>query len=342
MKLLNIIVVLALIAPAALAQPFDSLALVQGRQPSSTPGTRTLRGVVVTATDVPLARVRVAVFGKVPAPAGLVTNTPTGAVLQQLATLERLATQPPVLTDERGQFTVRVPDADSVILKFTKARYAALTVDVPRNVSNAQGATDLRVRLTLGGAISGQVRDQYGGPVMQVAVTARRLSPGSGADPLVLTATTNDLGEFRFGNLAAGAYAIAGRPPASVVPVSAALAQEEQTVNVSLGSEVGGIDLAVDVPSELGVRDAGTRPAAPGATGAVSGRITTARGVPIAGAVVQAYGAGDSFLPAVETDAGGRYVIDRIPPGTTGFSRSSVASSPQSRGRRKTPQKSCR
>jgi len=51
MKLLNIIVALALTAPAALAQ-----------QPGTpgTPGTLTLRGVVVTANDTPLPRVRVA------------------------------------------------------------------------------------------------------------------------------------------------------------------------------------------------------------------------------------------------------------------------------------------
>ena len=313
MKPIRLLVLLALLTPPALAQPFDSLALAQGRQPSGAPGTRTLRGVVVTSSDVPLARVRVAVFGKVPAPAGLVTTTPTGAALQQLATLEQLATQPTVLTDERGQFTVRVPDADSVFLKFTKARYAALTVDIRRDDSNAQSGMEMRVRLTLGGAISGQVRDQYGAAVMQVAVTARRLGPGSAADPPLLTSTTNDLGEFRFGGLAAGAYAVGLRPGLTGAGTEIK-PPDEQTVNVSFGAEVGGIDVSITVPSELAGRTAATKPAGPDATGSVRGRVATAKGVPIAGATVQAYGI-DGFMPAVESDAGGRYVIDKLPPG---------------------------
>jgi len=309
----GLIALLALLTPPALAQRPSTLG-TQG-----TPGTRVLRGVVVTANDTPLPRVRVA-LESAPRSGTLAQQPPDSlealrARNEELAALELvLATQLPVLTDERGQFTVRVPNVDSVFLRFSKARYAAISVNVGRNDSNAQSATDLRVRLTLGGAISGQVRDQNGGSVMQAVVTARRLSPASAADQSELRATTNDLGEFRFGGLVAGAYSV-GLGQVLTGAGTELKTPEEQTVNVSLGSEVAGIDLRVDAPSELVVRNTVTKPAGPDATGSVRGRVATSTGVPIAGATVQAYGAADSFLPAVESDARGRYVIDRMPPG---------------------------
>src|SRR5688572_25452096 len=113
MKKLRLIALIALLAPPALAQPFDSLALAQGRQPSGTPstlgtpGTLTLRGVVVTASDVPLPRVHVGVVSAQSqqlAAAGLSPRSERG-----------------VLTDDRGLFTITVPATGPVRLAFTKA-----------------------------------------------------------------------------------------------------------------------------------------------------------------------------------------------------------------------------
>jgi hypothetical protein len=298
MRLTVVVILLALITPVARAQ--------QPPGTPGTPGTRTLRGVVVTSSDVPLARVRVAVTMQRSGTAG---DPRTGVAVAVDALIE-----PPVLTDDRGQFTVRVPDADSVRLTFTKARYATANVVVSRSDLNQQNAIDMRVRLSLGAAISGQVRDQHGAPVMQMAVTARWLGSQPPSDPSVLTATTNDLGEFRFGGLAAGAYAIGLRPVLTGRGVELPAPPDEQTVNVSSGAEVSGIDVSITVPSELADRNTDTKPADPAATESIRGRVATARGVAIAGALVQAYGA-DNFMPAVESDARGQYVIDRLPPG---------------------------
>lgn len=280
MRLVNVIVVLMLIAPAAVAQ-----------QAVPTPAARTLRGVVLTASDVPLPRVRVTVTG---AP----------------------ATEPPVLSDERGQFSVRVPDADPVRLTFAKARYAAVTVDVRRSELNAGNTAGMRVRLSLGGAISGQVRDRSGAPVVEVTVTVRQTWPAAQSEPPVLAATSNDLGEFRFGGLVAGVYSIGVRPVPSIInTVGAALAPTgEQSVNVGLGAEVSGLDLTIDVPSELPMRH--TERADPATTGSLRGRVITPRGAPVAAAGVQIYGLeSGAVTEAVETDARGRYVIDRMVPG---------------------------
>jgi protocatechuate 3,4-dioxygenase beta subunit len=148
---------------------------------------------------------------------------------------------------------------------------------------------------------------------MQVAVTARRLDASSTAEAPELTETTNDLGEFRFGGLGAGTYGVVVRPSLTTVGTELK-GPDEQRVNLSLGTEAGGIDFAITVPSELAGRNADRKPDDLTATGAVSGRVMTVRGVPIAGAIVQAYGR-DNFMPSVESDARGRFLIDRLPPG---------------------------
>jgi len=171
--------------------------------------------------------------------------------------------------------------------------------------------------MSLGGAISGQVRDRSGAPVMLAPVLARRAGPATPANP-VLTVSTNDLGEFRFGGLEAGAYVIAARPPtlfstATLKGPDAPPGSAEHPVNVSLGAEVSGVDVTIDMPSELRRSD-GPAPVNPAATGSLRGRVRTPQGAPIAGAVVQAYLNG-APSEAVESDARGGYTISRLAPG---------------------------
>ena len=279
MKLGAVLVVVALAVPPATAQ-----------QPPATPGTLTLRGVVVTDNDVPLARVRVTIV-----------NVP-GA-------------EPPTFTDDRGEFATPLPDTESMRLTFTKARYAAATIDLRRGDVNRRDAPVLRVRLSLGGAISGHVRDQFGNPVMPATITAQRMGSGVAAGASVLTATTNDLGEFRFGGLVAGAYVIRLSRVQSGAEANIPEPSAEQTVNVGLGAEVSGIDLTIEMPSELARYPRGLRnQPGPDATASLRGRVLTAQGAPIAGALVQARGPG-GLTQAVESDARGRYVIDFVAPG---------------------------
>ncbi len=195
------LVVVALMSPAVTARQQSAATAV------------TLRGMVVTDNDVPLARVRVAVME---------------------------SSEPATFTDASGQFALRVPDTESVRLMFTKAKYVALTTDVRRGGADLRDAAGLRVRLSLGAAISGHVRDRSGDPVLRAAVTARRLgaTPLPGLPALSVT-TTDDLGEFRFGGLAAGAYVIGVHRVQSGAERNVPEQFDEQTVNVSLGAEVG-------------------------------------------------------------------------------------------------------
>lgn len=245
-----------------------------------------VRGVVVTDNDVPLARVRVA------APD---------------------STEPSTFTDTRGQFTLRVPDNESVRLSLTKARYAAVRLEVPRRVGGLRDVVGLRVRLSLGAVISGHVRDRAGEPVLQAQVTARRPGVVSAVVPSVLATTTDDLGEFRFGGLDAGAYVVRVSRVQAGAERNVPATFDEHTVNVSGGAEVV-MDLRIDMPSALARNPQGYRnEPGPGATASVRGRVVTPQGAAIAGALVQVRGPGGPTQ--VESDTRGRYVFDGLAPG---------------------------
>src|SRR5687767_9739938 len=273
MRLPVSLVLVALVAPHATAQ-----------QPAASGPAFTLRGVVTTANEAPLARVRVAVVGVA-------------------------VSDPPVLTDEGGQFSIGLPDVESIRLTFTKARYAVVTQEIRRSERNAREAAPLRIRMSLGGAINGRVRDRSGAPVDEAVITARRSTP-PGAATQILTTTTNDLGEFRLGGLAAGTYVISARPRAEFSGPSSE--PEERTVNVGLGSEIAGLDLIVDVPAR--VADKPT-PVRAGANASIRGRVVNPQGTPVAGASVQAYGSDGRTTTGAASDARGRYAIERLEAG---------------------------
>ncbi len=279
MRLAAVLVLLVLVGQAATAQ-----------QPPAAAATVTVRGVVTSANDVPLPRVRVAVAGA------------------------RGEIEPGVLTDTRGQFTIRGPAPQGLV--FSKAGYIPYTAALPR--TQATGTPDVRVRLLRGGAISGVVVDQTGVRVMLATVTARRV--GSPASVAPLFTTTNDLGEFRFGGLADGAYTMAARP--SEFSLTGPIEQREKvvtaatvegpTVTVSTGTDITNISLAIVAPSDLASR-VNSRPADadPQATASIAGRVVTSDGLPVARAMVLVHR--QSILPRLaETDERGRYVIDRL------------------------------
>ena len=150
------LLVLALIGSAAEAQ-----------QPAAPTPTVTLHGVVTTVNDAPLPRVRVAM---------------TGTVADVIGS--------GVLTDARGQFTLRVPAIGATRVSFTKAGYVPQTAELSSSQLRAQ-TQELRVRLARGGAIAGHVLDRSGG-VMMATVMARRVGATTAEAPL--STTTNDLG----------------------------------------------------------------------------------------------------------------------------------------------------
>ena len=287
-------------------------AVAAAQQPAA-PATLIVSGVVTTANDAPLPRVRVAI---------------AAVVSPQLASMgARVRPERSVLTDNDGRFTISVPSSASIRLEFLKARYITQVADVaPREL----GARELRIRMSLAGAISGQVIDRSGGPLISGNVELRRAGSVQADAPLSTTAT-NDLGEYRFGGLAPGRYVVRAIPSmfglgadipdlkvdGKVVSGRQALVEAAAVtgpaVDVVSGNETVGITLALDAPSEMDY-GAGTRDAHPDATASVSGRVIGLDGAPIQRAVVHAY---RPYVAGrqVETDQRGRYRIDRLLPG---------------------------
>jgi protocatechuate 3,4-dioxygenase beta subunit len=295
MRLRAVLTLLALTAVAPSAQ-----------QPAAPSATVVLRGVVTTANDVPLPRVRVA---------------PAVAVLPQMAMLGvRPEAARGVLTDDRGQFTIRVPSTATLRLAFVKARYTAFTAEVsPRDL--AAQDSDIRVRMSLAGAISGLVLDRSGGRL--ISATVLLLPTGAGAsDTPLATTRTNDLGEYRFGGLTPGRYVVAAR--SSVFALGADVPDREAIVNaagvrapavdVSAGADLGNVDLTIDAPSEIDQDARAQREVDPAGTASLSGRVVGIDGIPVGRAVVHAYRPYVSGRQ-VETDARGRYRIDGLGPG---------------------------
>jgi len=307
MRLAATLVLFALIGPATFAQ-----------QPAAPAAALTVRGVVTTANDAPLPRVRVAIPAAVP-PILAGSNI-------------RRAPERVVLTDDLGRFTIRVAASASTILEFSKARYITQAASIsPRDLSTP--GSEVRVRMALAGAISGQVIDRSGGPLWSATVTLRRAGDARDSAPLATT-TTNDLGEYRFGGLAPGRYVASAK--SSVFALGAdipddnvkgamisgqrrealvdAAAVTGPAVDVSASSETNGITLMINPPSEIDA-GAGNKPdASPDATASVSGRVVGVDGRPIQRAVVHVH------LPyvtgrQVETDQNGRYRVDRLVPG---------------------------
>jgi protocatechuate 3,4-dioxygenase beta subunit len=118
--------------------------------------------------------------------------------------------QGPVLTDEDGRFQAIIP-GDGGGLRLTKTGYAPLFIER----AALRSGTQLMVRMAKGGAVVGTVVDQQGFPVPNVAVRVRRVTDGvtpPGGNTQAI-AETDDLGEFRVGNLAAGRYSVAANGP---------------------------------------------------------------------------------------------------------------------------------
>jgi hypothetical protein len=241
----------------------------------------------------------------------------------------------PVLTDDDGRFSIRLPSAAAATLTATKAGFAAMTLRLP---ATALGR-EVSLRLARGAAISGRIVDAAGTPAADVPVAVRHLG-GAGGGPQHIV-TTDDLGEYRIGGLASGRYLLlTGSLPSGVMiggvsssasvivqaaspplPISRALLESDQSIEVAAGQEVTALDLrlpAQPTPAEQraemlarGVRS--TLPC-PG-TASVRVRVTTDNGEPLAGASVWLSMKGSIVSRSIQrTGAGGMTVFDCLAP----------------------------
>jgi protocatechuate 3,4-dioxygenase beta subunit len=236
-----------------------------------------------------------------------------------------------VLSDDRGRFALVVPSATRTITA-SKAGYAAVATAAP------QDAEDIEVRLEAGSAVSGRVTDPGGVPVALVRVTVRRDIPGrdTGAVAAAFETTTDDLGEYRAGGLAAGRYAVTVALPRPAAPGagSPATANVSQAIDLRAGEEAG-VSLVIAPPvtnidpfdefaaatqaalAQLRSGSGGALPNGrllPMGDATLRGRVLAEQGEPLAGAIVTVHRAGLQ-VRATMTDASGEYVMIGLPPG---------------------------
>ena len=271
---------------------FALMGAIAGAQQPAAPVT--VSGAVTASDDrTPLPRVRVAVAGTAGSEAS-------------------------VLTDARGHFQIAVADVASVRLAFRKTGYLSFALDVPTRVSTDRD-TGLRVRLMRAGAISGRVSDQRGSP-LRVTLSARRV--GAPATSTPLSTNSNDLGEYRFGGLSEGTYIVTARPPLDPVggPEAraverTALPLEASPTNVRAGEESGNVNLTFNLPLRTAQRTLNSARSDGTSTTAISGRVVGQDGIPVAGVSVLAMQPASGGGWTTDTDADGRYRLDRLPPG---------------------------
>jgi Carboxypeptidase regulatory-like domain len=172
-------------------------------------------------------------------------------------------------TDEAGHFLIKDLEAGSYMLSARHARYAfqmfgsrSGLMSVARlTLAAGQALKQIDFKLQPNSVISGKVVDEEGEPLKDVRVAALRLVYQRGRRqymPMRME-TTNDLGEFRVGNLAEGKYLVAavllkqgGGKPAEDGTEPAYLptfypnspeASGAAPVTVGAGTEAGGTDI---------------------------------------------------------------------------------------------------
>jgi protocatechuate 3,4-dioxygenase beta subunit len=114
-------------------------------------------------------------------------------------------------TDAEGKFQIRgvKPGRYRVVLQHVSFRQSGGRMGTPLILNSAADARNLVFHMQAGATISGKVVDSDGDPMANVSVQAMRV--GSNGRRFAGDhgyASTNDLGEYRIGNLRAGSYLV--------------------------------------------------------------------------------------------------------------------------------------
>ncbi|HWQ53055.1 MAG TPA: carboxypeptidase-like regulatory domain-containing protein [Bryobacteraceae bacterium] len=171
---------------------------------------------------------------------------------------------------EAGEFTFRDLDAGSYILMGDHPRYARQTYGSrnglmggsPLTISAGQEMREITFKVQPNAVASGRVLDEDGEPLQGVLVTPLKgmYHQGRRQHIPVGSAMSNDLGEYRIANLAAGTYVLSAtlmRPGQSPAPAAdqpeetyittyypnATVVSAAAPVEVTVGADMGGMDI---------------------------------------------------------------------------------------------------
>ena len=200
--------------------------------------------------------------------ADAVSGRPLKDVSLMLMDASRTGSPNATTTDEAGHFILKNLDAGGYMLLATHPRYArqmygsrnGLMGGTRLTIAAGQALKEIIFKLQPNSIISGKVTDEEGEPLKDVMVRALTsiYQRGRRQQIPVGMASTNDLGEFRIGNLAAGKYLIwatvmrqGGKPAAdgtesAYLPTFYPNSPETSgaaPVAVGAGTEAGGTDI---------------------------------------------------------------------------------------------------
>ena len=262
---------------------------------------------------------------------GRVVSAATGDPLRNVRVVVTSAREAaPLLTDGDGRFSLFPPTDGSCTLSVAKPGYAKTTVTVQTP------AEPLIVTMPKGAVIAGTVMDDRGDPVVGASVIIETAG-AEGRKPAVLaTPTTNDLGEYRAGDLPAGPVVVAifAAPtsfrmtvsPGGMTISSSGRGDPEQRVyfpgvtsaataavfSLQPGDEHAGVSFTVSAAvAGLGIQAPAYSPRDPNDTTAavIEGRVLRPGGRPLAGAMVRLIPSMSTMAPPklALTDLEGRY-----------------------------------
>jgi len=207
--------------------------------------------------------------------AGTVVDAKLGKPVKDVSLLAALSTgggtPASTKTDETGHFQLKNLVAGSYLLIADHPRYARQTYGsrngllggTPLTLTIGQEMKDLTFKIQPNAVASGKVLDEDGEPMQGVMVSALKgiYSKGKRQYLPMATAMTNDLGEYRIANMAAGRYLLSatkmsqaaanpkppeGEPEKTYVTTyypNAVEATGGAPVEVAAGGEVGGMDI---------------------------------------------------------------------------------------------------
>lgn len=138
---------------------------------------------------------------------GVVVNSITGEAIPR-AHVMSVSSQASTTADNAGHWHLTNITCGRLQLTVLRPGFLNGAVRQPVTLTSDAPAHDVRIQLTPQSVVVGKVIDESGDPVMntQVTVLASRVIEGRRALQMSASASTNDLGEFRIPNLAAGKF----------------------------------------------------------------------------------------------------------------------------------------
>lgn len=173
-----------------------------------------------------------------------------------------------VITDEAGRFSVPNLPANRYTLAATKAGFVRVAFGAKRHdrpgtpitLADGQQMTDITLRMTRGGVITGNIVDENGAPAAGVQVRVLQYRLQQGERVLMPTVGGNPLGEMTDDR---GVYRIYGLPPGEFVVTATPRVGDTGEIRAMTESEIRNALQALQQPAVPGAGAAGNQPGAP-------------------------------------------------------------------------------